>query len=382
MFTSRRHQVRLNCHPRTAFTLVELLVVIAIIGVLVALLLPAIQAAREAARRADCGNRMRQIGIAFHNYESAKKSIPFGSLYPTAGTTGSTAAVNVWVGPQNLGWRGRMVPWNWVPSVMPYMEMQNVVDRLNMTPMPAGVGGLNDWLPGSAQNAPLVTSLILPQFVCPSDPDAANPLIPYRKISGSILEPLGDVPQHGLWYTASIGPTRPDHCRFSEPLPAGMAATQASQVCMGSNFGSSEVIYQSACFLTNSCPQTGRFVGMFGRTTDNIKFRQVSDGLSNTIMVGETIPSHWRHNSLWGNNFPLSSTHIPLNSLHLQDDLVTLSNDPDYGRTSGYKSHHPGGAHLLMGDATVHYVTEDIDYLAYNALGSTSAGETNAQLPN
>jgi hypothetical protein len=124
-----------------------------------------------------------------------------------------------------------------------------------------------------------------------------------------------NIPVHGLWYTGSIGPTIPDQCRWSIGLPLDLS----KKVCMGASFGTSDGV-GAECF-PYECPQLGRFVSMFGRTTDDVKFRQVSDGLSNTIMVGETIPRQWRHNSLWGNNFPLGSTHIPFNSLNEFDDM-------------------------------------------------------------
>ena len=102
---------------RRGFTLVELLVVIAIIGVLVALLLPAVQAAREAARRTQCSNNLKQFGIAFHNYHDT-----FGK-FPTGGCNGPDTAVN-----PNDAQPNRIHCWNWSLHVLPYMEQQAVYD--------------------------------------------------------------------------------------------------------------------------------------------------------------------------------------------------------------------------------------------------------------
>jgi prepilin-type N-terminal cleavage/methylation domain-containing protein/prepilin-type processing-associated H-X9-DG protein len=118
------------------FTLVELLVVIAIIGVLVALLLPAVQAAREAARRSQCQNHLKQIGLAAHNFEAARKELPL------AYTNQSLPGKN-----------------NWVPFVLPYMEQQNLANGYELT---------IDWWVNP--NRPLV-ALRLPVLQCPSTPD-------------------------------------------------------------------------------------------------------------------------------------------------------------------------------------------------------------------
>ena len=355
---------------RSGFTLVELLVVIAIIGVLVALLLPAIQAAREAARRSQCANNMRQIGLALANHESAKKKLPYGSFYQNGlKSDGTTRTLEDMVEERV----GKVTHWNWVTQTMPYMELATIVDRLDMTPASRTD---QEWLPRSATNWPVLQTLTLPGFVCPSDPIASNPFLALRHMFTFFVPSSANDFVHGLWYTASIGPTIPDRCDWIAEL--GMSNTDGAKVCMGGNFGTSATPATSAKCLTARipyCPQDDLFVGMFGRTTTALELKRVSDGLSNTIMLGETIPSHWFHNSLWGHNFPVSSTHIWFNSLN-EIDTEDEFTAPQFWRSSGYKSYHPGGAHLVMADASVHFVSEDIDYFLYNALGSRASGET------
>lgn len=116
---------------REAFTLVELLVVIAIIGILIALLLPAVQAAREAARRSQCSNNMKQIGIALHNYHDTFKRLPFGSHHADR--------------------------WGWQPRMIQFMEMNALYDQLDFS-VAAWQGGNHD-----------LVRQIQPAFICPSD---------------------------------------------------------------------------------------------------------------------------------------------------------------------------------------------------------------------
>ena len=129
---------------RAGFTLVELLVVIAIIGVLVALLLPAIQAAREAARRSSCSNNLKQIGLGLQNYHDARKTFPYSCVIPATTQQGFFGASNI--GP------------NWVVAVLPFIEGGNVLSLFNKTafidsPMNSSFAAAN-----------------LPFMLCPSDP--------------------------------------------------------------------------------------------------------------------------------------------------------------------------------------------------------------------
>ena len=131
---------------RKAFTLVELLVVIAIIGILIALLLPAVQAAREAARRMQCANNLKQIGLALHNYEGTHKVFPYGAR-PGPYLSSSRSAVRTGV--------------NWKTSILPFLEQSIVYDDLDFE---QGVFTV-DWY----NNEPL-ENLVISAYKCPSSP--------------------------------------------------------------------------------------------------------------------------------------------------------------------------------------------------------------------
>jgi prepilin-type N-terminal cleavage/methylation domain-containing protein len=136
----------LTTKSRPAFTLVELLVVIAIIGVLVALLLPAVQAAREAARRTSCASNLKQIGLAMQNYHDQSQAFPIGITNPMANVT---TVVNS--------------HWTWPTRILPFIEQSGLYQQLN-------VG--NGMVPSPTSNTPLTPLIMTPIkiYMCPSDP--------------------------------------------------------------------------------------------------------------------------------------------------------------------------------------------------------------------
>jgi prepilin-type N-terminal cleavage/methylation domain-containing protein len=321
-----------NYCSRLGFTLVELLVVIAIIGVLVALLLPAIQAAREAARRSQCLNNLKQIALALHNYESANKSLPGGSGWAAPNAPDPTT-------------RNRL----WTIDVMPFMELASIHSVLDLKQRME-----------ATRNAEVIKNFVVPGFVCPSDELANNPILDYRRITNGNPKIA-----QGNWYPGSMGPTIPDRCDF-DTVP---------QACMGANQGSLTIApgTEAACYKTQTCPDNDVCTGMLCRNPNGVMFRNVSDGLSNTILLGESLPSHNMYNCLFCINIPVSSTQIPINIMEADVDPAGTYDKVAaglYWRTSGFKSNHPGGVHLALGDASVNFYQDDIDYYVYNSMGS------------
>jgi prepilin-type N-terminal cleavage/methylation domain-containing protein/prepilin-type processing-associated H-X9-DG protein len=298
------------------FTLVELLVVIAIIGILVALLLPAVQAAREAARRAQCTNNLKQIVLAIANYESTSKTYPPGRM-----------GCDCWTGnvcgnrPDSTrpGTSGFVM-------ILPQMELQGLYDSFNDFQLGAvypatGCGGTADtagWNTGIAQYL-----LVRPKaYVCPSDTSEPN---------------------------------------------RGSAATGSYALVHGSR-GPTNGIDQMLVKHYNTGVFNYRTVY---RTSD------VTDGLSNTMFAGEVIEAHTADSSnrwLVGSRHTdsLRSTDNPLNTPPSTGVVVTL-----YGnRVNGaFASRHPNGAMFAFGDGHVNFFSENIDLTVYRALSTRAEGE-------
>jgi len=314
---------------RRGFTLVELLVVIAIIGILIALLLPAVQAAREAARRMQCSNNLKQIGLALHNYHDTNKCFPPGSF---------------WFSTDYANYRGSILI-----RLLPFLEQQPLYNQFDFKNT-GGVSVDNQVIPGTTT---LIQSQVVAVYVCPSDNHPAT-------LNGRAL--------HN--YAASIGPTT--HANNSAcPCPGYDSWNAYAPPPWGGVYG-----YGPAA----------NFAGPFFRYPVATKISDCTDGLSNTIYFGEVRPMCSVHNSQgWGssnNGQGLTSTIVPINynscSQVATDGCKAYCN---WNTELAFKSRHPGGAQFQFGDGSVHFLSENIDHWTYQYLGAKADGFA-AQVPN
>jgi prepilin-type N-terminal cleavage/methylation domain-containing protein len=304
---------------RRAFTLVELLVVIAIIGILVALLLPAVQAAREAARRAQCKNNLKQIGLALHNYESARGVFPPG--YTSAATTKN--------GP------GTGPGWGWGAYILPYLEESALFQQIDLKS--------NIEVDMSPNKDLRVMNLQV--FRCPSD---------------SVEVPIFDV----------------------------TGASPSTQVAFGNYVG------VAGTYEVSVYPDDGNGVLFRNRS---IAIKQITDGLSHTMMVSERASRQSPETTWVGavvgavippkvsgyenegppalvltntgpsrdqNGQPIANPRVPNNTLgHVEDS----------------NSMHPQGVDIMFCDGSVQTINNDIDPDVWVALGTRAGSEPNGQ---
>ncbi|TWT46882.1 DUF1559 domain-containing protein [Botrimarina hoheduenensis] len=320
-------------NPRGAFTLVELLVVIAIIGILVALLLPAVQAAREAARRSQCINNMKQLGLALANYESVRNELPPGRLTCEMDSVYAPPCDEV---PNSTDERGLM---SGFVLLLPYLEEQVLYDQ-------AGIGQTDMiWLyNGNWRNRAERVAVVeaRPQaFICPSD-------------SGDGLA---------------------EEYTDETLIPRTSSYAFVSGINGPRYEGSAPVKHFN----------TGPFLYLLRRKT-----RQITDGLSKTAFVGEVMQGNLSGNrNIWTHGFrhldSLRSTENPLNTPPnsswrngLPQYTATIfqdNNGKKYDVNGAFGSEHTGGGVFAFGDAHVEFLTDSIDSVAYNAYATTNCGD-------
>lgn len=318
------------------FTLVELLVVIAIIGVLIALLLPAVQQAREAARRMTCSNHLKQIGLALHNYHDTFLSLPPGGLWAHDMPWATPAP------PSPNPARGGVFT-----CLLPFIEQASLHNQIDFT---SGSHVHDQWADSPA-NTIRVRQVIIDAYQCPSD------------THGGLIPGTTNAAHN---YSANYGP--------SGVSSAGNPDCSCAQ---GAVFNGFKVDNQH-----NQDNPAGPFTRGGNRYCG--KFSETTDGLSNTIYFGEVRSDcsvHARNGWANSNNGSgLVNTLIPINTDTCYDSAAAPGGDTCYAKCNwnlefGFRSMHPGGAQFVHGDGSVAFRAETIDHDAYQRLGQRDDGQ-------
>jgi type II secretory pathway pseudopilin PulG len=309
---------------RFGLTIVELLVVVGILGILVAILVPAIQAARESALKTRCKNNLRQVAIATNMYHDAKRRFPHGYFIIQGG-----------VGPDARAW-------SWLARILPYAEENALYNEGQIGRATLRQSGVVDRQ--------------IPLFLCPSD-DYSN------------LGPRGDA--------GNLGP--------EELGPISIAVGQTNyQAVSGANWGADSSQSRKEKHSIGSdwenLGKNGSYDGL--DNGDGIMWRSdyqktrrmghVKDGASKTFMIGEALPEKNRYVSWPYANNAYATCAIPPNVVPVPGRDYTPNWWPN---VAGFRSHHPGGLHFAYIDTSVRWIEDEIDLAVYRAQATIAGGD-------
>ncbi len=318
------------------FTLVELLVVITIIGILIALLLPAVQAAREAARRLQCMNNLKQLGLALHSYHDVWHRFPLGASHP-----------------DQDGWRE--IPshnhGSFIVGLLPFIEQQPLYDRCDFTTNTDYYSTL------SPTSTVKVHTVWINTLICPSD---------------ASVQDWGGNPYY--WSFASS-------TQYQKRAISNYGASMGSQLWLEGPFVGN--VFGTGSAWHGHDTTGSRISGVFSHLAWGAAIHEITDGTSYTIALGEVRPlcswhvrDGWMHvNSLW----IATSTPINYPTCPGEPGFINLGDwTGDWAGKSAceqaFKSAHPGGCHFAFCDGSVQFLNESIDYMTYQKLGDRRDG--------
>lgn len=340
---------------RQAFTLVELLVVIAIIGILVAMLLPAVQAAREAARRMQCTNNVKNVVLATLNYEAAQSELPPGGIHWIPGVAGG-----------NQGWERTV---GLLARILPYAEDTQLHDLMDFEEDKTYLTRLDPNDP----NSPFISERVIAMYLCPSDDGERVKQVTLGPEDGGMVQARAVTN-----YIGSVGSAVVDlgnsNCLCSPGItaPYRKPPQVTGAIALGVRYGSSGTPRE----------RQREFSGVFSRHGIGTKLRHITDGLSNTIFIGEVRPDCSQHvfNGGWigdNNGTGVVSTVIPINydTCSQNDGVDACNRFCNWTMSWGFKSPHPSGANFGLGDGSVQFLNEDIEHeTVYQFMGDKSDG--------
>ncbi len=379
-------------HPiRIGFTLVELLVVIAIIGLLVGLLLPAVQSAREAARRMSCSNNMKQIGLALHNYLAAHNVFPPGRLSPDWVVNGAPFGGGGYTNYNSVNQAAGSGHWTGFRSVhcfiLPYMESGNTYDLIDFslpsTVMMTDAAGN----PVNRNFRAYVSAQGL--FVCPSDPNIGNIVTannyrynfggstPYGGAENATRNHVTDATAHGF-SCGGNGAFTIGRALSSADFIDGLSSTAMfAERSKGSGFNSATAMPQRKLDVITTPSRSNTMVH-----PDTL----MSQCLNPTVTISTfnfTSPGMWIPGQQFSNGWPFgfySATmynHVAPPNWQGWDcgNWSAIADAPGEHAIISARSWHRGGAHSMLGDGSVRFTTESIDLTVWRAVGTRNGAE-------
>jgi prepilin-type N-terminal cleavage/methylation domain-containing protein len=354
------------CRGR-AFTLVELLVVIAIIGILVALLLPAVQAAREAARRAQCSNNIKNIALAALVFHDARKRFPIDEDLYDGPPDDIDLTNGRWLREPADPIRdaGKLSGAGWIVEILPQIEEQALYDRFK--PFLD-----KKWLAvfqGMNANDPVLRAALASQpqvLLCPSDEFQGPRQDQYPYTTASQV-PGAPVVVAVTCYKGNAGDTAfvssDDLPPFNTPL--GYWSGGAEYIWSGKKM---DCHYGTDCF------------GIFWRYSyhrGGVKIKDITDGTSKTFLIGEASPVDG-NSAAWVSDDDWATCGIGIN-FDWESYAACVPAGSCWWNMRGFRSSHPGGVHFTLADGSVRFVVDNIDHPIYRALSTRKKGDWTAE---
>ncbi len=354
-------------HSRRGFTLVELLVVIAIIGILVAMLLPAVQAAREAARRMSCGNNLKQIGLALHNYHDTYKTFPTirGGQLVRGGTQNFGPGVNDRFYPGCPAWFNS-AGWSWRALILPYMEQKPLYDSINFSVIldtNCYAGGVNRY-----STVPNAQFMRIPAFECPSEPQTQVPRggnfdapTNYPGIWGSVANPFEPTSRSVRWGIFSNPNSAP--CKMAAILDGTANTVMVGEVFRG-------VPYWRTTGGSHTGQRCRRWIAETGFCGADTSYPPNTYKLSKAQCLAQKVPTTGPTDNSQNSVSPFCPTR------NCCPDLVRWVDNHNNGNSGRrpISSSHPGGAQTAYADGSVHFIPDSVDTIIWRATGTRGGG--------
>ncbi|MCH2178570.1 MAG: DUF1559 domain-containing protein [Mariniblastus sp.] len=359
MFKTQRHHVV----SREGFTLVELLVVIAIIGILIGMLLPAVQSVREAARRTACANNIRQIALSVHNYESAIQEFPVNQVGPGAANS---------AGGYDTGY------YSWLVPLLPHMEQRNLYDLFDIRS--SNGDGDSYKISATHPNAAAAATMV-PTFICPSDiPNRENAIIlGSANPAPSSYAANGGWPSYATGFNGERSTPGTHNGAITYIHPAQPVSWHSGDIEMSSFIDGTS----NTALLAERLIQTGNSAKAINEGDKRLRSLHILERYEVLAEIVDQMSSSHAHvfeSAHIGRSWSSGSPLVAPTYMHVQppNSVIghynTSMDEGDFVVTAS--SRHPSGVNMALVDGSTRFLSDTVSQEVWWALGSRADGRT------